>query len=427
MKVYYADSETLDFINSNEKKVYLYGSYGGYNNFGDIIQLKNTIMYYSGNTDYKPVVILHTSSLEYPGHVQKFKKWYNCEYFIFIADSHLDVSGTVLKRVDSVRSGSMLHVYGGGFLNGFWGRGSVEKIQAFKEDFGVPVYIFSGQQVELNTVPLIDEMFAKIGYPLLFGVRDRQSLEAMQHSSLYQSRVMFSFDDVTELFDLWIAQTKPTLKVRLIKRLQASRVMWHINTSHYATRSKNDIVRKIRSFKGKYPKHKALAAQAYNDTRLSLRDTLQSVVQIENDFPYCEYGVVNFAQMALDLQPSKGVYPPVGDVMEGVDIVVSSSYHIAMFSQFFNIPVYLMAENEFYLQKQSGLGLEADYSVFLNSPRGNLNKYVFERSARNEWLKVLGGLTQSNSELSGSTSKVVLIDYGSNIKMKKITYKSAKS
>ncbi|HEY1085860.1 MAG TPA: hypothetical protein VGE34_04005 [Candidatus Saccharimonadales bacterium] len=389
MKYYYTDEKTTKFLKSNEKRVYLYGGYGGYNNFGDIIQLKNTIYFYRQNTDIEPIIMLHAASLESSEHVEKFKKWFNCEYLLFVADKFVDASDAGISLVDKVSKNGLLHIYGGGFLNKYWGKGMIEKIQDMVVSLKPKEYIFSGQQIEEATVPILNELFGAVGAPALFGVRDRKSMEYMKQSLLDSKVLYFSFDDVTEIFELWRDNTQPNVKVRIINRLRPKSIMLHINMSSYATSNKKRVLSRIRQAKRTFPKNRIMLAHIYNDIRASLKDTLQSVVQLENDFPYHEYRVVNLAQMALDLQVEERRYPVVGNVLGSVELAVVSSYHIAMFAGYFGIPAYLMAENGFYVQKQKSLGLETDFGKFMKNPEVNLKDYKQERAERGEWLKLL--------------------------------------
>lgn len=412
MKYYYTDEETSRFLRAKDRRVYLYGGYGGYNNFGDIIQLKNTINFYRQYVGIEPVIMLHITSLEGPGHVTQFKRWFNCKHLLFIADEYVDASDAGLNLVDEVGVNSLLHIYGGGFLNKYWGKGMIQKIQDMIVSLKPQEYIFSGQQIEEATVPLLDDLFSAVGEPTLFGVRDYMSMEYMSQSLLGKDILHYSFDDVTEIFELWEANTRPSNKLRILNRFRSKSTLLHINMSSYATSNKMRILSRIRQMKRTFPENRILLAHIYNDIRISLKDTLQSVVQLENDFLYHEYKVVNLAQMALDLDIDKKRYPAVGSVLSNVQIAIVSSYHIAMFAGYFKIPAYLMAENGFYSQKQKSLGLETNFGKFMENPNINLKNYENERSRRKEWLVTLSILIDNFSNLKKKSDIVVTTPHG---------------
>lgn len=395
-KYYYADEQTANLLMSDERRVYLYGSCVGYNNFGDIIQLKNAIAFHKKETQITPVIIMHISSLEHPKHVQELKKWYSCDNFIFLSDEIVDASSVSLYPIQKITSNGILHMYGGGFLNKYWGKGIIEKISDIIETLFISEYVFSGQQVEDATIPYLNTLFEK-KKPIMFGVRDRESYENMKMSSSIVENVFFSFDDVTEIFQAWKDSAKPNLKLRVINKLRPSSVLWHINISDYATANKLAVLSKIRRVKREYPRNRMLIAHVYNDIRVSLRDSLQSVIQLENDFPYYDYKVVNLAQMALDMHPEDHNYPNIANLFSNVNLAIASSYHTAMLTTYFGIPSYLMSENEFYSQKQKGLRFESDFDKFLQNPSINLHTYDSEVAERKVWLEKLSVMVRKIS------------------------------
>lgn len=424
MKYYYSDKDTEQLIESTKKRVYLYGGFGGYNNFGDIIQLKNTLWFYRQHTDIEPIILLHAAALEDPQHVAKFKRWFDCEYILFIADKYVDASEAGLAPIKKINTNGILHVYGGGFLNKYWGKGMIDKIHDMILTLEPAEYIFSGQQIEEATVPLLKEMFEAVGLPSLFGVRDMESFQYMKQA-VSTDRLYFSFDDVTEIFETWRDNTKLSHKVRIINRMRPKSTMWHINMSSYASVNKARVLNKIRKAKKAFPQNRVLLAHIYNDIRSSLKDTLQSVIQLENDFPYHEYKVVNLAQMALDLHVERGVYPGIGGILSNVDLAVASSYHITMFAHFFGIPAYLMADNEFYKQKQKGLGLEVDFQKFLQNPTINLKSYDQEKARRKKWISLLIAHLQKSSKKM-EIKKIKTIRYDAEEKPAELVYRDYK-
>lgn len=412
MKYYYSEKETADFLKTKNKRAYLYGSFVGYNNFGDIIQLKHAIDFHKQRTDLTPVIVLHLTSLESSHHVQELKRWYGCDHFIFISDKVFNTTDANLALIKKIQPGGLLHIYGGGFLNKYWGRGIIEKVIDMLDSLAISNYLFSGQQVEEATVPYLNKLIEK-QQPLLFGVRDYESYKYMKQAGVAKN-IEFSFDDVIEILHTWRESTRPSLKLRLLNKMRPTTTLWHINISSYATANKKRVLEKIRRVKRDRPKNRVLVAHAYNDIRVSLRDSLQSILQLENDFPYYDYKVVNLAQMALDIHPEKNTYPNIAALLSNVDLAVASSYHTAMLTTIFGIPSFLMSENEFYSQKQKGLGFGNDFGKFMDDPSKHLNSFQKEMIERQEWLEKLEKTVKKTTKVKDG--KIVAMQTGLDMK-----------
>ena len=132
---YYATKQTHQFLKSTKNRVYIFGSCGGYNNFGDVIQLKDAIAFHRKRTGVEPVVVMFLGSLEGSFHVASFQRWYDVEHFIFLSPEHLDASDARLSPITEIRAGFPLHVYGGGFLNKFWGKDMIAAIRSMLQDW----------------------------------------------------------------------------------------------------------------------------------------------------------------------------------------------------------------------------------------------------------------------------------------------------
>lgn len=386
---YYADTKTRKFLESDKSRVYIFGSCGGYNNFGDVIQLKNAIDFHRKRTKLEPVVVMFLGSLEGSYHPEAFKRWYDVAHFIFLSPELLDASDAHLAPVEKIRSGFPLHVYGGGFLNKFWGKDMIEAIRSMVVDFKVSKYAFSGQQIDPEITKDLKKLFT-IKAPERFGLRDRASLSYME-KDIPKVKSVFSFDDVTEIFEQW-SKRKLSSKQRLRNKLATPSVLWHINISSYVTDNKSALRDKMVEVQRRHPRYSLTVAHAYNDRRRGLFDSLQSIVEFENDFPYSVYKVINIAQMAMELQPHKDLYANLAGLIGNVKFAVTSSYHTAMLMNYFGIPAYLMSANDYYAQKQKGLGYETNFEKFLANPQVNLRDFAEERRERVVWLDDLAGV-----------------------------------
>lgn len=383
---YYATKETASFLRDNNDCIYLFGSCGGYSNFGDIIQLKNAVSFHKQVTKKEPVIVMFLEALEGRAHVKHLREWYDSQHFVFVTHKPWDASDSALYPLTTAMAGAQLHIYGGGFLNKYWGREMLEVVSSLLNDFKIHTYLFSGQQIEEAILPDLQRLF-RAHAPEVVGLRDELSLKVLK-KQLPEIKSEFSFDDVTEIFEQWAARRTPA-KVKISNILRRDGILWHLNASGYVTDSKAALLDKVLTVKERYPRQSLVIAHAYNDRRRELFDSLQTLVDLENDFPYVSYRVVNLAQIALECQPHKNKIPTLRAYLGSLRFAITSSYHTAMLMSFFDVPVFLLAANEYYQQKQKGLGYGSDFDKYLADPSINLKNFSSERRARKEWMSRL--------------------------------------
>jgi len=366
------------------KAVYLYGSNMGYANFGDILQLKNEVYYHQHQTKLIPVITLRFDApYGFARHTEN-KHWYSVENICYLAKDNASVPRGWVELKKNIVMPQLLHVYGGGFLNSFWGEEMLEEIISVRDILGVKNYFFSGQQVSEGMSKTIYKRLKK-NPPFTFGVRDKESLKFMQGNAK-DFNVEFSFDDITELFQEWVRH-KPSTVVKMRSSLRKT-VLFHFNTTGYVNSSAESLQDKLRYISANTPLQCVLL-QAYNDGSGEAKDTLQTVIAMENNFPYTSYKVINLAQLALEIKPVAGHYPNLAALLSGAKMAITSSYHTAMIATLLGIPSYLMVENEYYQQKQRALGLEIDFNKFMSQPILQSNKIVTQIEERQLWLKLL--------------------------------------
>lgn len=381
---YYAAKDTVKFLAKKQKKVYLYGSNMGYANFGDIIQLKNEIKFHKNETGLEPVVMLRLEAPFGGAKHEQNQKWYGTQHFVYMTGEDRGKKAfDGLQRVKKARPGAPLHVYGGGFLNGFWGKDMVGEIRHILEDLEVGEYVFSGQQVAESVLPELQALF-DYKQPALFGLRDKQSLTTLR-GGLPEVNSLYSFDDVTEILTEWLGGQK------VKQGKNAANVAWHFNTTNYVAEGLANVRDKMTAVSAKYKGSTHTMLQAYNDKTYQAKDSLQSIVEMEVELPFTSYHVVNIGQMALEMDANKGNYPEIGELLTGTKIAVTSSYHTAMVMNYLGVPAFLMAANDYYAQKQQGLGYSPDFGAFLADPSINLKTFAKEREERDAWLKILRG------------------------------------
>lgn len=419
---FYGTSKTKEFLESSEPRVYLYGSCTGYNNFGDVIQLKNTILFHRRFTGLEPVVIMDLNSLTSANHPKLLESWYFSRYFVFVSSKNVDASEAELEKIQCVMSGGFLHIYGGGFLNQFWAKSSAASIESIIKQLSVSDYIFSGQQIDNTAIKYLEKIF-QTKNPLVFGLRDRQSHNIIKKNFPGLNH-QFSFDDVTEVFEDWIKYSHSTPKIWLKTKIQKPAIMWHFNFSYYTINDITAMLRKINLAIQYYPKYSATIAVAYNDKSYGLIDSLRSLIEFDTSFPYTNYQVVSLAQLALIINPVNNSYPNIMHSINNIAFAVTSSYHTAMFSNFLGIPAYLISTNDYYHQKQRGLGYKNNYKNFLQDPTINLPSYEKEKSDRRVWLDTIKVLfNQAINTNKKRNNQVIKLNRSAVTKGSKLVYR----
>jgi hypothetical protein len=132
----YGDLVTVDILHKDIPKILLFGGYLGYNNFGDILQLKGAINYHTNSTMLEPVVVCTVGSIHDIDFLSRLRKWFGVRAFIFIQDQPVDASLINLHLIDKALPIEYIHVYGGGFLNRMWGETCLRLIEGLIENFG---------------------------------------------------------------------------------------------------------------------------------------------------------------------------------------------------------------------------------------------------------------------------------------------------
>lgn len=379
---YFCDKKTLKFLNSKKKRVFLYGSYDDPNNFGDIIQLKGALHQHKTKV---PVIMLSYRAFKDDTYLDLLRQWFDCEHFVFIAGDKPVQEWSSLEQIENIPKGGLLHVYGGGYFNHMWGGWKIQQIESILDDFHIDDYLISGQQIDLEIVPGLERLFKK-KMPVAIGLRDRQSLDYIRTMDI-EIPAYYSFDDVTEIFIEW-TRGALSLRQRVIPFFKNSAFAIHMNLASYTGDHDhyNDILNAIREIKHHYPSYRPAVLHSYNERRPEFtKDSLGTIIDLQEDFPYHAYGVTNLAQMALDMSPRTGYYPDIRGLLSSVSFGVTCSYHTSILLSFLGKPTYLIASNEYYVQKRKGLGYTDDLQSYIQNPSKYLRDFSEDVAARKEW------------------------------------------
>jgi hypothetical protein len=373
----YVDEISANRLDSNSSKVILIGSYFGTSNFGDILQLKGAIKFHKKVTGLEPVVILDTLNLSKDvDNVNDFRKKLEVETIIFIDKNNiLNISEFRLQPLRTAMQILHLHLYGGGFMNKYWGGFVTSVVEYFHEAFKVKNYIISGQQVSQDYAKEFIDHCSKLK-PLIVGVRDYDSLTNVENSGI---NVHFSFDDALEEL--------LAIKVKVLQTTCRKTVLLHMNASSYTSKEDSDnsnfLLSNVLKLKENAPSYELCLLNAYNDQRYEVSDTMYTLVKFEDKFPYATYRVLDLTKVAYDENVTSGLE------LLNAEFAVSSSYHVTLLLQLIGVPCHLISSNEFYDQKRASLSVKGTLEEFLANPKEYLPDYNDKLKLRREWLLLL--------------------------------------
>ncbi len=213
-------------------RVLLYGGFGGWLNFGDLIQLYGIRNFYQ-KKGFETFILLQKASLQSPFHLELLKNSLSENLIFYGEGKFYDVA---LREISSFQM-DIFHLYGGGFFNSFWGKAQLEIIERALNFFKPERYFITGQQVSVDFLPYL-KRHLEVYEPEIFGVRDTLSLEHCRASGL---PVEFTFDDSSEYL--------LEVRERCFERRQLSEkasgekrtLFLHLNFSYYVLESEREI------------------------------------------------------------------------------------------------------------------------------------------------------------------------------------------
>lgn len=373
----YATKETIDSLKNHSEKVLLIGGDFGYGNFGDILQLKGAINTVKHSDRYQPVCIFNTNAIRDIDFPNEILSYYGNHMFIFVStfplifDHSNDPHLVPVKIINNV---VCLYMYGGGFLNPYWGNGVLEIVEFFLQKNESLKYIISGQQI---TDPFHSNFAKHLNKykPIIVGVRDQNSKDLLCSQGIEPN---FSFDDATEE----LIKLNSKVKIQFGKGL-----FLHLNSSSYTMKSDqtkrktlDEIALDLKLIKNTFGDLDSVhLLQAYVDAREEVVDTFETISSLETRFPFPFTDQIllplicgdNFNQNKINLLCGEFAY--------------SSSYHVAFWLSLSGIPCWLRPSNEFYRQKFDGLGM--NQSLYQVLDRKNIINFDSQIEQRSIWLE----------------------------------------
>lgn len=381
---FYADDTTRAALAREGMRVLLVGSFMGYPNFGDILQLKGAIRWHRSVTRCEPVLILDVDAIADADYAARVRRNFAIEPLVFACVHPLTNPPFGLREIEAPPTIERLHLYGGGFLNRLWGDFVLSLVEGVYAVFNVSRYIITGQQVDPEFKSAMARHFA-ICPPIIAGGRDPTSARVLAECGV---RAAYSFDDAAEcMADIAAAlgSGKPAAS--------EPHALIHLNASGY-TRSDDEDAQlgTLRERVIALRDHLGHAApltllQAYTDRRLhSIADTLGVVQLLDDTLPLREYRVLHLDRIALEF--GQAGWDRGARISPAPTIALTSSYHVSMLCALMGVPCWMERRNAYYRQKASGLYMaHATFEEFLGAPTvASLDEGL---AARTAWLASL--------------------------------------
>jgi hypothetical protein len=393
----YADEASCKVLLDERQKFVLIGGDFGYGNFGDVAQHINSINIARQAKRFATVSVMAANAIGF----REFPEWatrnYGTDAIIFVADYPLILDETypALVPLLEIRNLSVVHLYGGGFLNERWGDFVLGLTEYFLTLAPHAKYLVSGQQITHPYQTRVAK-HVKAYKPAVFGVRDGLSRHWLRDIDFDP---MYSFDDATEAL------------VELTQRLPLKRgpgLLMHLNTSDYIGRG--TAVKSLHNDLMQLSEHTGKSAnvtlfQAFRDVRYEVNDSTEALKQLDFQFPFKDIRLVEVPALVYDDKAQLVIESIQGE------LGYSCSYHIALWLQLAGIPCWLPSDNPFYDQKTKALQVTQDLVAFLEEPsladhRTNLDK-------RAQWRVFFDQALESAAEVR-EVSRVVPIVNGPN-------------
>jgi hypothetical protein len=346
---FYVDAARAHCVEMAQSATFLVGSYGARPSFGSYLELKSALELHARMTPQRALLVLMTASTLQSRNDAGLGDaiipvLFHCD------DAEPSIAGHAhLVDLPRVPPSVLIHLYGGGFINDWWGRPLRTATETLVTHHmqntvdGAARIVFTGQQVaatqELRAWRFL---FERADY---IGARDEESLRILGALQGVGCRVHLSGDDAM-----------PALSATLQSRAEpGSRIAAHIDLTDYSTMAPERRLSRMA---------KALAAAAEH---LGVGGGCDLLVSAPHPAGGGEEAVRRLVG-AYTRMSAEGVAPPLafrvrnifeeavnGNLKLGGSVLLSCSYHVALAGLLANTPTALLVENDDYRQKAAGL------------------------------------------------------------------------
>jgi hypothetical protein len=330
-----------------ESAVFLVGGYDGSGNYGDVLQLATAIQTV-GQLPGAPLPVPIVECEMRPHHNELTRRRvesFAAAVFLFFGDGpDADDSDLAELRQGDGPARSMLYVYGGGHLNGWWGARKVAHATAAERLVGdrqLPL-VASGLQVDEGAIRADGPAHELLSRASWIGVRDSHSRQYLRkHIPNADGRLELAGDDAVPFLKRQPAAARAAIN------LHVNDGVWVSEDSEETLRAVTGLVGELGAADGSFELQPVIA---YEDPRVSERRLVSELLQ-QNGRKLGKAGL-NLAE------PVDVLDDAIGNGLArfgAARLTVSCSYHVALTSLLAGIPTVLFAENEYYEQKAAGL------------------------------------------------------------------------
>jgi hypothetical protein len=394
--LFFATPSTLHKLRGSEStKVLLAGGFNGWWNFGDILQLQGAIHWHRSRLQEAVIAPLNElAPVKDTRYLHQLRSTFGVDDFIFYSPEPTAAALQQARSLGlepifppSLQGPSLLHVYGGGIFNRFWGGFMLRLVESVLRTWLPSHYVVSGQQVNPD---FADEYAAHAlrWQPALVGCRDPLSVKALVERGL---DAKLSGDDALE---------EMSRAAEGARHGQAKGSFGlHMNLSSYVYTGApgeeapsrapisrlNEQLELLRSRFG--GSANPLVINAYIDDRSVVEDTVASLRKTAFSQLFPRAGLVDLAGALMQENLAQAA-----EQILGCELLLVTSYHTSLFGKVVGVPTYLCAFNAYYEQKKAGLGeptgsfqefLEGDLAQVVEAQ----DRYVArQREIRREWL-----------------------------------------
>lgn len=323
----------------------LVGSYDGSGNFGDVLQMASAIETVAGAARSPlPIAVVERETYAHHTHLlNEYPRLLSRAAFVHYHEGgEADEDGLIELETASAPGRAALLLYGGGYVNGWWGARKVAHATAGERligDVRLPV-VASGLQVEESTVApggAAHELLSRVRW---LGARDVISLKHVQTHLDVPAEL--TGDDAVPYLRF------PPVAVEPIVNLHVNAGEW---VSDDAGAMAERMARLLRGLgEGSQTPLQLQPVIAYEDPRVSERAVVERLLK-EYREAFRESGLNPIPALDLLADASHGELAR----FRRASLTVACSYHVTLASLLAGTPAVLLADNAYYDQKAAGL------------------------------------------------------------------------
>ena len=354
----YIDRAMAHRAEAAQSGTFLIGGYAGWPNFGDYLQLKSTVDIHERLGTHYSLFILLDAGCKAVHERNNISFSVNGSdvfpvYYHYGEGAPAVDGSNSLIRLPRVPPSTLLHIYGGGFINNRWGRPVRLAVSALinrhtQDNIDGQLCLFmSGLQVSPSTeVNSWQSLFTRAEY---VGARDQETVALVK--SLLESgdgaRIRYSGDD--SLLAL-AASFKDGDQLGAAPSIAA-----HINLADYSSDDPDRRLERIAQALATAARHFGAGLTcnlliAYPSDHVREQEAAGRLVAfyeslvVAGELPPLTFQVRNIFEEAVN-----------GTFHFGASFLVTCSYHVALTGLLSHCPTLLLVENDYYRRKAAGL------------------------------------------------------------------------